>query len=154
MLTLRPTGLSSPAYRDWLDYVIVENGRDVGRVYEDRHSWPELRWFWSITVYVNPKLGIMTSGRAASMDGQRRNSCPTGGSAARSWRAPCAKYGSHQRCLSGDNLIACSWAIRLGLMGRSDARNQVKTRVGLAPSACGRSSIGRAAGIKVLPAKD
>jgi hypothetical protein len=62
MLTLRPTGLSSPAYRDWLDYVIVENGRDVGRVYEDRHSWPELRWFWSITVYVNPKLGIMTKG--------------------------------------------------------------------------------------------
>jgi hypothetical protein len=30
MLTLRPTGLSSPAYRDWLDYVIVEDGRDVG----------------------------------------------------------------------------------------------------------------------------
>jgi hypothetical protein len=38
MLTLRPTGLSSPAYRDWLDYVIVEDGRDVGRIYEDRHS--------------------------------------------------------------------------------------------------------------------
>jgi len=49
-LTLRPTGLSSPAYRDWFDYVIVEDGRDVGRVYEDRHSRPELRWFWSITV--------------------------------------------------------------------------------------------------------
>jgi hypothetical protein len=33
-LTLRRrTGLSSPAYRDWLDYVIVEDGRDVGRVY-------------------------------------------------------------------------------------------------------------------------
>jgi hypothetical protein len=31
-LTLRPTGLSSPAYRDWLDYVIVEDGRDVGRL--------------------------------------------------------------------------------------------------------------------------
>ena len=31
MLTLRPTGLSSPAYRDWLDYVIVEDGRDVIR---------------------------------------------------------------------------------------------------------------------------
>jgi hypothetical protein len=29
-LTLRPTGLSSPAYRDWLDYVIVEDCRDVG----------------------------------------------------------------------------------------------------------------------------
>ena len=56
-LTLRPTGLSSPAYRDWLDYVIVEDGRDVGRLYEDRHSPPELRWFWSITIYVNPMLG-------------------------------------------------------------------------------------------------
>ena len=53
-LTLRPTGLSSPAYRDWLDYVIVQDGRDVGRLYEDRHSKPELRWFWSITVYVDP----------------------------------------------------------------------------------------------------
>ena len=67
-LTLRPAGLSSPAYRDWLDYVIVEDGRDVGRLYEDRHSKPELRWFWSITVYVNPRLGIITSGRAASLD--------------------------------------------------------------------------------------
>jgi hypothetical protein len=37
MLALRPTDLSSPAYRDWLDYVIVEDGRDVGRLYEDRH---------------------------------------------------------------------------------------------------------------------
>ena len=64
MLTLRPKGLSSPAYRDWLDYVIVEDGRDVGRLYEDRLSRPELRWFWSITVYVNSKLGITTSGRA------------------------------------------------------------------------------------------
>jgi hypothetical protein len=46
MLTLRRTGLSSPAYRDWLDYVIVEDGRDVGRVYEDRHSKPELMPFY------------------------------------------------------------------------------------------------------------
>ena len=30
-LTLRPTGLSSPAYRDWLNYVIVADGRAVGR---------------------------------------------------------------------------------------------------------------------------
>jgi hypothetical protein len=32
MLTLRPTGLSSPAYRNWLDYVIVADGRAVGRI--------------------------------------------------------------------------------------------------------------------------
>jgi hypothetical protein len=55
MLTLRPTGLSSPAYRDWLDYVIVEDGRDVGRLYEDRHSRPELRWFWSVTILRQPE---------------------------------------------------------------------------------------------------
>ena len=68
MLTLRPTGLSSPAYRSWLDYVIVEDGRDVGRLYEDRHSRPKYRWFWSITVYVDPKRGITTSGRASSIE--------------------------------------------------------------------------------------
>jgi hypothetical protein len=27
-----------------------------------------LRWFWSIKVYVNPALGIRTSGRAPSLD--------------------------------------------------------------------------------------
>jgi hypothetical protein len=43
-LTLRPTGLSSPAYRDWADYIVRDDGRDVGRIYEDRHSRPELRW--------------------------------------------------------------------------------------------------------------
>jgi hypothetical protein len=67
-LTLRFTAPSSD-YRDSLDYTIVEDGRrDVGRLYEDRHSRPELRWFWSITVYINPNLGITTSGRAPTMN--------------------------------------------------------------------------------------
>ena len=56
-LTLRPTTLSSPAYRDWADYIVREASRAVGRIYEDRHTLPGLRWFWSITMYVNPKLG-------------------------------------------------------------------------------------------------
>jgi hypothetical protein len=59
--------LSSPAYRDWLDYVIVEDGRDVGRIYEDRHSRPELRWFWSITVPLTEVLPPMTFGRPGQM---------------------------------------------------------------------------------------
>src|ERR1700738_5220556 len=29
---------------------------------------PELRWFWSVTVYVNPMLGITRSGRAPSLE--------------------------------------------------------------------------------------
>jgi hypothetical protein len=40
----------------------------VGRLYEDRHSRPEYRWFWSITVYVNPARGIVTSGRASTIE--------------------------------------------------------------------------------------
>ena len=68
LLTLRPTALSSPAYRDWADYIVREDSRAVGRIYEDRHTLPGLRWFWSITMYVNPKLGITTSGRAPSLD--------------------------------------------------------------------------------------
>ena len=43
-------------------------GRDAGRLYEDRHSRPELRWFWSITIYVDPKLGITTNGRVATIE--------------------------------------------------------------------------------------
>jgi hypothetical protein len=66
-LTLRPTALSSPAYRDWADYIVREDSRAVGRIYEDR-PLPGLRRFWSITMYVNPKLGNTTSGRAPSLD--------------------------------------------------------------------------------------
>ena len=54
-LSLRPTGLSSPAYADQPDYVVCEDGKAIGRMYEDRQTLPELRWFWSITVYVDPK---------------------------------------------------------------------------------------------------
>ena len=66
-LTLRRIGRSSAPHRDWLDYVIVNDGRDVGRLYEDQHTRPQLRWFWSITIYVNPKLGISTTGSAPSL---------------------------------------------------------------------------------------
>jgi hypothetical protein len=35
-LTLRPTALSSPAYRDWADYIVREGSRALGRIYEGR----------------------------------------------------------------------------------------------------------------------
>ena len=66
-LILRPTGLSSPVYKDRFDYTVFEDGRPIGRMYEDRHAPPELRWFWSITVYVDPKLGIRTDGRTTTL---------------------------------------------------------------------------------------
>ena len=73
-LTLRPTGLSSPAYRDWLDYVIVEDGRDVGRLYEDRHSKPELRWFWSIWSTSIRSSALPRAGAPRAWKRQRANS--------------------------------------------------------------------------------
>jgi hypothetical protein len=67
-LILRPTGLSSPVYKDQLDYTVIEDGREIGRMYENRHAPRELRWFWSITVYVDPKLGIRTDGHTTTLD--------------------------------------------------------------------------------------
>jgi hypothetical protein len=40
-LTLGPTALSSPAYRDWADYIVREDDRAVGCIYEDRHTLPD-----------------------------------------------------------------------------------------------------------------
>jgi hypothetical protein len=56
-LTLRPTGLQSPACEDWPDYSIFEGSYRIGRLYEDRAvgTQPELRWFWSITVVVDTR---------------------------------------------------------------------------------------------------
>ena len=97
-LTLRFTAPSSDD-RDWLDYTIVEDGRrDVGRLYEDRHSRPELRWFWSITVYINPDLGITTSGRAPTMNEAKEHflrnwqKCRTVSSLARRPGDPVGRY--------------------------------------------------------------
>jgi hypothetical protein len=42
LLTLRPTGLSSPAYRDLIDYIVIQDNRAVGLICEDRHTLPDL----------------------------------------------------------------------------------------------------------------
>ena len=46
----------------------------VGRIYEDTSaSTPaELRWFWSITVYVPPSLGVRTNDKVASLAEAKR----------------------------------------------------------------------------------
>ncbi len=66
-LSMRKTGLSSPAYADWFDCVVYDDGRPIGRIYEDRHTLPELRWYWSITVLGAWQSGP-TSGRAPSLE--------------------------------------------------------------------------------------
>jgi hypothetical protein len=68
MLTLRASGLSSPTFRRQLDYTVIEDGRAIGRMYEDRHALPELRWSWLITVFVGSRPGVVTHGRAPSLE--------------------------------------------------------------------------------------
>ena len=53
---------------DLVDYIVIQDDRAVGRIYEDRQTLPDLRWFWSIMVYVDPKQGNKTSERAASLE--------------------------------------------------------------------------------------
>jgi hypothetical protein len=63
-LSLRPTGLRSPAFADWADYKVMEDGKVIGRIYEDRHTPAEYRWFWSITAFhVDPAFEITTNDR-------------------------------------------------------------------------------------------
>jgi hypothetical protein len=68
-LTMRPTGLSSGIDKDRKDWTIFDDGKPIGRIYEDASaSTPaELRWFWSVTVYVNPKAGIVTSEKVPTL---------------------------------------------------------------------------------------
>jgi hypothetical protein len=69
-LTLRPTGLrNSAAFADLADFAVYEDGEPIGRIYEQHApAFPDQAWFWSITAYVDPALGSVTSGRAASLD--------------------------------------------------------------------------------------
>jgi|ERR1700722_5815560 hypothetical protein len=97
-LTLRPTGLSSPAYRDWADYIVRDDGRDVGRIYEDRHSRPELRWFWAISIYVN--TASPQAGARRAWTRPRRNSWRAGKSAAPTHRSLLDAYQSQDQSTS------------------------------------------------------
>jgi hypothetical protein len=70
LLTTRPTGGHSPVYQDRQDWTVLDEGQPVGRIYEDTSASTSagMRWFWSITVYVWPDAGIVTSGRAPTLD--------------------------------------------------------------------------------------
>jgi hypothetical protein len=69
-LWLRRSGLVSPADADRADYLVIEHEKVVGRIYEDRHTPAEYRWFWSITEYVDPALGISTRPSAQPRGGE------------------------------------------------------------------------------------
>ena len=45
MLTMRPTGLTSPVDKDRQDFTIYSGEWAVGRIYETRGGPDHLRWF-------------------------------------------------------------------------------------------------------------
>jgi hypothetical protein len=48
------------------DYTVRDDGEPVGRLYKvHAPARPELAWSWSITVYVDPRAEVTTSGTVA-----------------------------------------------------------------------------------------
>ncbi len=68
-LSLRRSGLVSPADADRPDFLVIEDGKVIGRIYEQRYVPADVRWFWSITAFhIDPALGIATNGRMPTLD--------------------------------------------------------------------------------------
>jgi hypothetical protein len=68
-LTLYRTRLEHvPACAHVHDYTVRDRAEPVGRLYQVRASArPELAWFWLITVYLDPRAEIKTTGTAADL---------------------------------------------------------------------------------------
>ena len=65
-LSLRPIGLALDRNRK--DFTVLEDGQEIGRIYEDRTALATQRWFWSITVYVEPNAGVVTNARVPTLE--------------------------------------------------------------------------------------
>src|SRR5262245_66610153 len=68
-LTLYRTRLAHvPTYAHVHDYTLRDRADPVGRLYQVRLSArPELAWSWLITVYVDPRAEVRTSGTASDL---------------------------------------------------------------------------------------
>jgi hypothetical protein len=68
-LTLRRTRLAHPPSMAYLeDWTILDNGKPVGRLYQTHTTARTIIWHWSITVYVEPRSGLSTSGTAGTLE--------------------------------------------------------------------------------------
>jgi hypothetical protein len=68
-LSLRPTGLSSPAHADRQDFVVVDDGRVVGRIYEFGPSTPpDFAGSGRSRHSYTGEPGLVTDGRAPSLE--------------------------------------------------------------------------------------
>jgi len=51
-----------------VDCTIYEDGRAIGRIYEERAAPPNLRWYWCIAIIGARHAVIRTDGRAATFE--------------------------------------------------------------------------------------
>ena len=66
-LTMRPTGLGHGVYADAIDYNVFSGEWCIGRIYENRSSPADLRWFWSLDALGKPET-LRASNRAATLE--------------------------------------------------------------------------------------
>ena len=85
-LSLRRSGLVSPADADRPDFLVIEDGKVIGRIYERRYAPADARWFWSITVIGAYRAGVATDGRTATFE-QAKAQFKTSWLAWKAWRA-------------------------------------------------------------------
>jgi hypothetical protein len=67
-LKLRPAGPAASADRKRKDFMVLEDGREIGRIHEDPTALAMQRWFWSITVDVDPHAGVVTHARVPTLE--------------------------------------------------------------------------------------
>ena len=67
-LTMRPTGLRSPADQDRADYTIYSGEWAMGRIYEQRGGPEHMRWFWSLYGVVGKPPKVHTNDHAPTLD--------------------------------------------------------------------------------------
>ena len=70
VLSLRRTRLEKqPVFADLQDWQVLEDGNEIGHVYEQHApASPDQAWVWSITVPLDMRAKVVTSGRAPTID--------------------------------------------------------------------------------------
>jgi hypothetical protein len=87
-LTLRRTRLEKqPVFADLQDRQVLEDGNEIGRIYEQHApASPDQAWRWSITIPLDMRARVLTSGRAPTLD-QAKQEFLDNWSAWRAWLA-------------------------------------------------------------------
>jgi hypothetical protein len=67
-LMMRPTVLSSQIDQHLMDYTVYSGEWPVGRIYEERGSAQDQRWFWSLLGILANPTDMHTNGRAPTLE--------------------------------------------------------------------------------------